>query len=149
MRLISAYTWCVTEKGPQRKWLHKIKKPDTPECQCHQEQSGEHLVEGCRLLAEARGLVEKEEMHEWGTRHERDKKKKKGDVGMEKEKEKEEGEKLPSFFGVVYEFFNPVPVDVPVNAFVPVVRPASCFCSCFCSCFTPKYCYNTLATSYD
>ena len=59
-RAISAYAWCVTEKGPQRKWLHKIKKSDTPECHCHQEQSGEHLVEGCRLLAEARGLVEKE-----------------------------------------------------------------------------------------
>ena len=25
-RAISAYTWCVTEKGPQWKWLHKIGK---------------------------------------------------------------------------------------------------------------------------
>ena len=34
---------------------------------------------------------------------------------------------MASFFGAVYEFFNPVPVipDVPVNAFVPVVLPAS------------------------
>ena len=62
-KAISAYTWCVTEKGPQRKWLHKIKKKDTPGCPCHRdqeqppEQSGEHLVEGCRLLAEARELV--------------------------------------------------------------------------------------------
>ena len=31
-REISAYTWCVTEKGPQRKWLHKIGKEDTPGC---------------------------------------------------------------------------------------------------------------------
>ena len=23
-RAISSYTWCVTEKGPQRRWLHKI-----------------------------------------------------------------------------------------------------------------------------
>ena len=62
---ISAYTRCVTERGPQRKWLHKIKKKDTPECQCqHLEQSGEHLVEGCRLLAEARELVEKSEMRD-------------------------------------------------------------------------------------
>ena len=84
-------------------------------------------MEGCRLFAEARELVEKEEMREWETRHARDKKGKKGDVGMEKEMEKEEGEKLASFFGAVYEFFNPVPVipDVLVNAFVPVVLPAS------------------------
>ena len=121
-RAISAYTWCVTEKGPQRRWLHKIGKAGTPACDCRdavkeeeeeeaqEEQSGEHLVEGCRLLAEASGLVEKEEMREWRTRHARDKKKRKGDVGMEKEKEKEEGEKLASFFGAVYEFFSPVPV---------------------------------------
>ena len=59
-KAILAYTWCITEKGPQRKWLHKIKKKNTPGCHCHRdqeqppEQSGEHLVEGCRLLAEAR-----------------------------------------------------------------------------------------------
>ena len=34
-KAISAYTWCNTEKGPQRKWLHKIKKKDTPGCHCH------------------------------------------------------------------------------------------------------------------
>ena len=66
-KAISAYTWCVTEKGPQRKWLHNIKKADTSECDCHQEQTGEHLVEGCGLLAEAWELVEKEEMREWET----------------------------------------------------------------------------------
>ena len=53
-KAISAYTWCVTEKGPQNKWwLHKIKKSDTPACRCQQEhptqenqeeQSGEHLA---------------------------------------------------------------------------------------------------------
>ena len=34
---------------------------------------------------------------------------------------------MASFFGAVYEFFNPVPVipDVPVYAFVPAVLPAS------------------------
>ena len=97
-----------------------------------EEQSGEHLVERCRLLAAARKLVEEEEMREWETRHARDKKKRKGGVGMEKEKEKEEVEKLASFLGAVYEFFNPVPV-------IPGV--------CLCSCFIPLYCYNTLATS--
>ena len=68
----------------------------------------------------------------------RDRKRGGGDVGMEKEREKEDGEKLASFFGAIYEFFNPVPVSiVPVivtdpvllsvndtNAFVPVVLPA-------------------------
>ena len=31
-KAVSAYTWCVTEKGPQSKWLHKIKKADNPDC---------------------------------------------------------------------------------------------------------------------
>ena len=66
--------------------------------------------------------VEKEEMREWETHHARDRKKKK-----EKEeggKEKEEREKLVSFFGAIYKLFNPVPVPVPVNDFVPVALPA-------------------------
>ena len=33
-KAISAYTWCVTEKGPQNKWLHHLKKADTPACRC-------------------------------------------------------------------------------------------------------------------
>ena len=86
-KAISAYTWCVTEKGPQSKWIYKIKKTDTPDCRFHQEQTGRHIVEECRLLTEARGLVEREEMRVWESRHSRDKKKKKGDVGTEKEKE--------------------------------------------------------------
>ena len=45
-------------------------------------------------------------------------KKKKQDVGVEKEREKEEGDKLASFFGAVYEFFNPVSV-IPVPVFCP------------------------------
>ena len=64
-RVISAYTWCVTEKGPQRRWLHKIGKAETPECLCqYPEQSGRHTVEGCEKLTEARKEVEKEAMEE-------------------------------------------------------------------------------------
>ena len=91
-KAISAYTWCVTERRPQRKWLHKIKKKGTPECHCHRdqeqppEQSGEHLVEGCRLLAEARELVKRKEMREWRTRQPTNRWKKKGPVEPEKEK---------------------------------------------------------------
>ena len=76
-------------------------------------------MEGCRLLAEARGLVEREEMREWA-RHARDKKKKKGDVGTEKEKEEEE-ERLANFFYAIHEFF--VPTELPARYaidFVPV-----------------------------
>src|SRR5258706_6870555 len=120
-KAISAYTWCVTEKGPQQKWLHKLKKKDTPECQCgHPEQSGEHLVERCELLEQKRKLVERDEMREWKTRHSRnqlEKKKKEGPIGPEKE---EEEDKLESFFCHVYEFHNPAPAT---PAFVPADLP--------------------------
>ena len=95
----------ISESTPLRRWLHKIKKADTPGCDCQdeeegeeeQDQSGEHLVERCRLLAAARELVVVEETREWETHHARDKKKKKGDVGIEKEKEKEEGGEIREF----------------------------------------------------
>ena len=77
-------------------------------------------MEGCRLLAEARELVEREEMREWETRHSRDKKKKKGDVGTEKEKEEEEGERLANFFYAIHQLFVP---SVPANVFVPAELP--------------------------
>ena len=125
-RAVSAYTWCVTGKGPQRKWLHKIKKSDTPVCHCHkeyqehpQEQSGEHLVEGCQLLAEARRPVERDELRVWGSRHAH--KKGKGPVEPEKEKDKEE-DSLELFFSNIYEFLNPVPA-VNAAAFVPANLP--------------------------
>ena len=109
-RAISAYTWCVTGKGPQKKWLHHIRKTDSPTCGCGPlDQSGEHLVEECRLLAEGRRLVEQEDLCAWKSRHvhKREKKKEKGPVGPEKE---EEEEKLETFFCKIYDFHNPVPV---------------------------------------
>ena len=132
-KAISAYTWCVMEKGPQQKWLHKIKKEDTPECQCgHQdqqpEQSGEHLVERCSILAEARELVERSEMREWRTRHSRNQpkdKEKKGPAGPEKEKEED---KLERFFCHLHEFHYPVP-NTPIfisSTDVPVFPNAGC-----------------------
>ena len=47
--------------------------------------------------------------------------------------------KLASFFGAVYEFFNPVPVipDVPVYAFVPAVLSASPVPVAFVPAFVP------------
>ena len=88
-KAISAYTWCLTEKGPQKEWLHFIKKTDTPKCQCHPEQiqSGEHLVERCNLLTDGREKVEGEELSAWKTHHiqKLPEKKKKGPVEPEKE----------------------------------------------------------------
>ena len=123
-KAISAYTWCNTEKGPQGKWLHKIKKKDTPGCHCHRdqeqpEQSGEHLVEGCSLLGKARESVERSEMREWKTRHSRNQiKDKKGPAEPEKEKE-EEVDELERFFCHVYEFHNPVIAPVFAPAALP------------------------------
>ena len=55
-RAISAYRWCITEKGPQKKWLHHIKKVDTTECACHHhQQTGKHLAEECSILADPSG----------------------------------------------------------------------------------------------
>ena len=91
-----------------------------PRDQEQPEQSGEHLVEGCRILAEARELVERNEMREWRTRHSRNQlkdKKKKGPVEPEKEKEED---KLERFFCHLYELHNPVP-NAPV--FVPAELP--------------------------
>ena len=84
------------------------------------EQSGEHLVERCRILAEARERVERSEMREWRTRHSRNQlkgKEKKGPVEPEREKEED---KLERFFCHLYEFHIPVP-SAPV--FVPAELP--------------------------
>ena len=129
-RAISAYTWCITEKGPQRKWLHFIKKADTPECVCQQQypQTGEHLVEKCNLLANARKIVKNEEMLTWRIRHvHKAKQKKKGPV----EPEEEEEDKLERFFCQLHEFHNPVqnapglvPANLPIRYainFVPAI----------------------------
>ena len=62
-------------------------------------------MERCSLLAEARRLVEREEMRTWKTRQ------KKGPV--EPEKEEEEEDKLERFFFNLHEFHNPV-TNAPV-----------------------------------
>ena len=80
-RAISTYTWCVTEKGSQRGWLHKIGKADTPAPGCHSqsqtEQSGKHTVEECEKLTELRKEADQKgrKMGEWQTRHLRSKEK--------------------------------------------------------------------------
>ena len=121
-KAISAYTWCATEKGPQKKWLHFVKKADTPECRCPAEQiqSGEHLVERCSLLTEERGRVKKE-LGAWKTRYiqKQPEKKKKGPVEPEKEKEKEKDE-MEDFFCQIHEFLIPTPAPaVFVQAALP------------------------------
>ena len=99
-RAISAYTWCVTEKGPQRRWLHKIGEEDSPGCHSQQEeQSGRQ----CPKLAELRRRVGAGRM---------------AHTPLKKQEEEERGrgsgqggrevggrtEKLAEFFYSVYEF---------------------------------------------
>ena len=53
---LSAYTWTRTERGPQNKWLHHIKKVDSPSCACGAaEQTGHHLVFECPRHDESEG----------------------------------------------------------------------------------------------
>jgi len=45
---LAAYTWCRSNKGPQRSWLHKIGKVPNPDCpECGEEETGEHIVFVC------------------------------------------------------------------------------------------------------
>ena len=45
---LSAHTWTRTQRGPQKKWLHHIKKVDSPSCACGAaEEAGHHLVFMC------------------------------------------------------------------------------------------------------
>ena len=88
------------------------------------------------------------EMEEWWTRHLRDKKKDKGDLGAEAVRENEVGEKLESFFCTAHEFLTdyakpsnpPVPTVIPVNAFAPVVLPAQFIPVDFVPASSPNHC---------
>ena len=53
---LSAYTWMRTNKGPQKQWLHFIRKADSPFCQCddREPQTGDHLTSHCPLHAQTR-----------------------------------------------------------------------------------------------
>ena len=52
---LSAYTWFRTGKGPQREWLHKIKKAEDPSCPCGAAtQTGDHIVSDCSLHLDKR-----------------------------------------------------------------------------------------------
>ena len=101
------------ERGPQRKWLHKIEKEETQECHCKNlEQSGRHAVAECAKLAGVRKVLGAE-LEGWETRHLRSRRKEKGDVGMGKRKrenrekeEREKAEKLAGFFGTIHEFLS-------------------------------------------
>ena len=61
--------------------------------------------------------------------------------------EKEEGEKLASFFGAIYEFFNPIPVPVSVNDFVPVVLPARLVPVAFVPASSASFPHHCMTTS--
>ena len=48
-KALAAYTWLRTDRGPQRSWLHKIGKADTPNCpRCqYHTDSGQHITFEC------------------------------------------------------------------------------------------------------
>ena len=55
---LTAYTWFRTERGPQRAWLHHIRKIDDPTCPCgHTNQTGEHITFHCPRHAFMRGQL--------------------------------------------------------------------------------------------
>ena len=48
---LRAYTWTRTERGPQNKWLHHIKKAASPSCACGgEEETRKHIVLECPLF---------------------------------------------------------------------------------------------------
>ena len=53
-KALSAYTWLRTNRGPQREWLHKIRKADSPTCDCGATQSGDHITFHCPIVQTAR-----------------------------------------------------------------------------------------------
>jgi len=61
---LAAYTWCRSNKGPQRSWLHKIRKAPNPDCpNCGEEETGEHIVFRCPAHQQER--VKMGEIQEW------------------------------------------------------------------------------------
>lgn len=65
-RALSAYTWMRTNKGPQRQWLHHIRKIDSPNCDCSDTpQSGDHVVFSCPLHRIARRALLGPGDHSW------------------------------------------------------------------------------------
>lgn len=52
-RALAAYTWCRTNRGPQRSWLYHVgKKPDNLCPECGVEETGDHIVFQCRTHQE-------------------------------------------------------------------------------------------------
>ena len=43
-----------TNRGPQREWLHRLRKVESPLCDCGETQSGSHLTFHCPLHQAAR-----------------------------------------------------------------------------------------------
>ena len=106
-------TWCITEKGPQKKWLHRIKKADTAECDCHQQtQTGGHLVAYSQTPEDS----SREKSCACGGHATCIRTNRASGAG------ETETEKLESFFCHLYEFHNPASItSAPV--FVPAELP--------------------------
>lgn len=68
-KALSAYTWMRTNRGPQREWLYriKLKRADSPLCQCGEIQSGDHVTFTCPLHRTARLALLGNGTHTWST----------------------------------------------------------------------------------
>ena len=68
-RALSAYSWMRTNRGPQRQWLHHIRKIPSPNCDCSDAppQSGDHVVFSCPSHRIARQALLGPGAHTWET----------------------------------------------------------------------------------
>ena len=54
-----------TNRGPQREWLHRIRKAESPLCPCGETQSGDHITFACPLHQAARLALLGTADHTW------------------------------------------------------------------------------------
>ena len=66
-KALLAYTWMRANRGPQRQWLHRIRKTDSPLCPCGETQSGDHITFRCPVHQAARLALLGPTNHTWET----------------------------------------------------------------------------------
>ena len=64
-KALTAYTGMRTNRGPQREWLHRIRKADSPLCDCGAIQSGDHITFDCPEHQPARAALLGPIAHTW------------------------------------------------------------------------------------
>lgn len=89
-----------TNKGPQRQWLHHIRKLDSPLCDCSDTpQSGDHIVFSCPLHRIARTALLGPGNHSWQSLdHPR--------YDQNNDDDEEQSDLVEEFFGYIFAHFN-------------------------------------------